>query len=311
LKHSLYLKTLPAQENLLTPLHFSPIEIEAFKGTNLYGATLDRQRVWRDEWNQCRRDIDTVDVAWGTEFTWERYLTASAYLSSRAFPSTLLSSTPSLRATSSSYPVLLPGIDSLNHARAHAVSWVVSYPDINEHPTLLCDETPTRTEPYISLIIHSPASPGQELFNNYGAKANSELILGYGFSLPRNPDDTIVLKIGGHKSKGQTWEVGRDARGADGLWEEVLGIIAQSDGMERIFEHELEAAEVLADMTQTLLDRLPDTVHDVQIRPEVALMLDHYLEGQRDVLMSVLDFARGKEQAAIDTARTQGIIFEE
>jgi hypothetical protein len=297
LGHSPYLKTLPPPEKLSTSLHFSPIEIEAFRGTNLYGATFDRERMWRDEWDQCRSTVIAVDAAWGSEFTWsgfpdtswtifltfclgktrERYLTASTYLSSRAFPSTLLSLSPSLEVTLSSYPILLPGIDSLNHARAHPVSWLVSYPDINEHFTLH-----TNTKPNISLVIHSSASPGQELFNNYGDKPNSELILGYGFSLPQNPADTIVLKIGGQKEQGQKWEVGRNASGADGLWEELLGIVALEVESESRFESELEAAGALADMTQMLLDRLPgdtNVTSHMEVRPEVALMVEHYLQG--------------------------------
>ena len=58
-------------------------------------------------------------------FTRELYLTAATHLSSRAFPSTLLSDTPSLVSTPTSYPVLLPGVDALNHARAQPVSWAV------------------------------------------------------------------------------------------------------------------------------------------------------------------------------------------
>lgn len=46
------------------------------------------------------------------------------------------------------------------------------------------------------------------MFNNYGPKPNSELLLGYGFVLPNNPEDTIVLKLGGSEKR---HEIGRDA----------------------------------------------------------------------------------------------------
>lgn len=37
---------------------------------------------------------------------------------------------------------------------------------------------------------------GYEVFNNYGAKPNDELLLGYGFVLPGNPEDFVSLKMG-------------------------------------------------------------------------------------------------------------------
>ncbi|KAG1838629.1 hypothetical protein DFJ58DRAFT_813464, partial [Suillus subalutaceus] len=49
----------------------------------------------------------------------------------------------------------------------------------------------------ISIISHTTTPLGEEVFNNYGLKANDELILGYGFLLPQNPDDKITPQLGG------------------------------------------------------------------------------------------------------------------
>ncbi|TFK92891.1 SET domain-containing protein [Polyporus arcularius HHB13444] len=322
LKHGPYIATLPSPDRLRTPLHFSDAELKAFQGSNLYGATLDRRRDWEAEWQQCKSVIAAANASWGAQFTWDRYLTASTYLSSRAFPSTVLSSTPSLVATPTSHPVLLPGIDSLNHARGHPVSWVVSTADVSG--------------PSIALVIHSPTPSGSELLNNYGPKPNSEFILGYGFSLPNNPDDTIVLKIGGPSTgrssesassseaskadAARRWEVGRNARGAEPVWEAVLAaVIAQSadddemdeegDEDEPSVEDELCAADMLAEMIQSLYDRLPPfpPANAAEIRPDVLLMLDHYLEGQRDILEALVAFAREREAGAMEKAREQGL----
>lgn len=206
-------------------------------------------------------------------------MTASTYLSSRAFPSTLLSSTPSLKSTLSSHPVLLPGIDSLNHARGQPVSWVVSHAKPED----------SSAESTISLLLHNPAKVGQELFNNYGAKPNSELILGYGFSLPNNPDDTIVLKIGSSdNSQTRKWEVGRRGRGVEGLWEEVLNLVILGAGSdngrdEAGYEEELDAADFLLEMVQGLLQRLPSNWEHLNLRLEVKEMLAHYVEGSPTV----------------------------
>ncbi|EIW56718.1 SET domain-containing protein [Trametes versicolor FP-101664 SS1] len=323
LRHGPYLDTLPSPERLVTPLHFTSNELEAFRGTNLYGATIDRQRDWEAEWVQCQAVVSAASPAWGKAFTWDRYLTTSTYLSSRAFPSTVLSQTPTLHTTPSSYPVLLPGIDALNHARAHPVSWVVS-DGINT----------SSAEPHISLVIHTPTTTGSELLNNYGPKPNAELILGYGFSLPNNPDDTIVLKIGGPSGAfapvpaDAKFEVGRNARGAEPVWDAVLAAIGaqygedeEEDGAmemdtetETAVEDELCAADMLAGMVQSLYDRLPPfpPANVAELRAPVVEMLEHYLEGQRDILRSLVAFAQEKEARALQRAKEEGLdIVEE
>jgi hypothetical protein len=45
-------------------------------------------------------------------------------------------------------------------------------------------------------LTSSYACAGNEVFNNYGAKPNDELLLGYGFILPDNPEDFVSLKMG-------------------------------------------------------------------------------------------------------------------
>ena len=149
----------------------------------------------------------------------------------------------------------------------------------------------------ISLIIHNFTAAHTEVFNNYGPKPNSELILGYGFSLPVNPDDTIVLSIGGRPeigdSSGRTWEVGRDARGSEGLWVEMTVIFAQAsyDGetTPAEWELELEAAETLKEMVARKLLLLPYAMEGVQegVRGDVLQMIQHYIEGRSYLNQSV------------------------
>jgi hypothetical protein len=68
LKHGPYIESLPGPDQLLTPLHFTSQELDAFKGTNLYGATLDRERDWKKEWEQCSTVIE--QPLWKNAFTW-------------------------------------------------------------------------------------------------------------------------------------------------------------------------------------------------------------------------------------------------
>ncbi|KAG8215253.1 hypothetical protein J3R82DRAFT_8807 [Butyriboletus roseoflavus] len=304
LRHFPYTQCLPTAANLLTPLHFTTTEREILRGTNLYGATLDRERDWRAEWVHCRSLVQSVNHAWGDAFTWDIYLTASTHLSSRAFPSSILSPDPSLVASPSTYPVLIPGVDLLNHKRRQPVSWIVS-----------CQDAASDT---VSIVVHpktdsdfETASPHGELievFNNYGPKPNDELILGYGFSLPDNPDDTITLKVGGSATS-QKWLVGRNAQQVEGLWSGIRSRIANGES-DYEFEDDLETAAVLSDMIQAKLDGMK-TAADVrqsdEIRPTVRVMLEHYITGQWDILESILEFLNEKQKAAIETAREQGI----
>jgi hypothetical protein len=320
LAHLAYLHILPCQDYLRTPLQFTSRELDAFKGSNLYGATLDRKRDLEAEWQGCKNIVSSVDESWGTRFTLLQYFTVSTYLSSRAFPSGILSVNPSLQSTDSTYPVLLPGVDSLNHARATPVSWVVSRAQTSTPTAPTSDDNPKKLA--ISLVLHTQTPASKELFNNYGPKPNSELILGYGFALPANPSDTIVLQVGGggatpsHAKQGERkkFEIGRDAVGADLLWDEVLSLATvHSDPAENTYEDNLEGARILGDMLLTLFDRLPKIDSSGDLRPEVQTMLAYYLEGQRDILQVLLEFARDKEQAAIEAASAEGIelVFED
>ncbi|KAI9467327.1 hypothetical protein BJY52DRAFT_1201632 [Lactarius psammicola] len=297
--HSPYLDTLPSPDRLRTPLHFSAEELYALKGTNLYGATIDRRQVWEAEWEQCLADVSTINAEWGKGLTWERYLTASTYLSSRAFPSTLLSTSPSLIQSTNSYPVLIPGVDSLNHARAQPVSWVVSHT-----PSAVAESQGT-----ISLVARTAVDGGAEIFNNYGAKPNSELLLGYGFTLPDNPDDTIVLKIGGGAGDdAPRHEVGRSARGADSVWDTIVGALkAQEDEEAPEWQTVLDGADMLRSMTEALLARLPSVPMSGALRADIADMIGHYVSGQHDVLQDLVEYTNKREMDGIAMARHSAV----
>ncbi|KAF4585025.1 hypothetical protein EYR40_001858 [Pleurotus pulmonarius] len=300
-RHGPYLSMMPDQSKLRTSLHFNPQELDALKGSNLHAATLDRLSDTRADWTTCHVAFKAANASLAGRFTFEFYLTASTYLASRAFPSSILSPNPTLVASPSSYPVLLPGIDTLNHARGQPVTWLVSYPDNST--------TASVREPSVSLILHAPTQTGEELFNNYGPKPNSELILAYGFTLPDNPDDTIVLRIGGQGGTGKKWEVGRDARGFDAVWEEVYTILSGQGGDEDVepFANDLDTANMLLDMLGTLLERLPDGNNFAnEIRPDVQTMISHYIEGQRSILTAALQYCEKKRQDALKVANELG-----
>lgn len=262
----------------------------------------------------------------------ERFLTASTYLSSRAFPSTLLSSSPSVVQRPDSYPVLIPGVDALNHARAQPVSWVVTSPTSAQHGNTSTSISASTSS--ISLVTHNASSAGTEIFNNYGAKPNSELLLGYGFTLPANPDDTIVLKIGGTRDTTTTntnaaaaaataHEVGREARGAAAVWGAIVDAVRaeEEEGEEETPEWQiiLDSADMLRSMTKSLLARLPTPPTTTEVpgpeepralRGDVEEMIRHYVSGQREVLQGLLQYADDREMGGVAVARHEGIVIE-
>ena len=97
-------------------------------------------------------------------------------LSSRSFTASALSD-PTIDS-----PVLIPGLDMLNHSENAKVDWVFG-----------SDGSIIKTEEVIDA--------GKEIFNNYGPKSNAELIIGYGFCKSDTGGDTIDLGFNAATSK--------------------------------------------------------------------------------------------------------------
>ena len=70
------------------------------------------------------------------------------------------------------FSILLPLFDMANHSATAQASWD-------------CESNPTGT---VQFRTRDDYRPGEQIFNNYGAKTNSELLLGYGFILPESAD---------------------------------------------------------------------------------------------------------------------------
>ena len=181
----------------------------------------------------------------------EQYLAATTYISSRAFPSRLLSLPPTNdqqaaatgpdetdgkeEGADGSYPVLLPGLDLFNRAyglifrtstprrgrfcsirflptlrpgplvfeltadsRGQPITWLsspVSRDTSDDSSSNPSPESSTAV-PSVSFLNPKPIASNTEVYNNYGPKSNEELLLSYGFVIPSNPDDTLILRLG-------------------------------------------------------------------------------------------------------------------
>lgn len=63
-----YIALLPRES--LSPIYFSPEELELLRGTNLYLAVRDRHAQWQQEWKRSKEWLELVNIKWAEQFTW-------------------------------------------------------------------------------------------------------------------------------------------------------------------------------------------------------------------------------------------------
>lgn len=130
------------------------------------------------------------------------------------------------------FPVLFPVMDVANHGMESHVDWAFD---------------PGR----FSLTTQEILGPGDEVLNNYGPKPNDELLMGYGFCLPGNRHDRVLLTL---KAPSETLQVFlRESHAgyfdASANWDPVkatfrvqrFDVREESCGSTAIFEHLPEA----------------------------------------------------------------------
>jgi hypothetical protein len=74
------------------------------------------------------------------------------------------------------FSVLFPAMDAANHHHTSKVDWAFD-------------------QGRFSLACTQSIEAGQEVYNNYGPKANDEFLIGYGFCMADNPNDTVLLTM--------------------------------------------------------------------------------------------------------------------
>ncbi|OAA67494.1 SET domain protein [Cordyceps fumosorosea ARSEF 2679] len=179
-----YLQCLPqpggaSSEWRLLPPFWDDDDAELLDGTNL---EVGLARVRGD----LRREIAAIQAALRQDhpeeaeatdrrladrFTPDLYRWAYAVFSSRSFRPSLVLAAAQRRLVPAGvavddFSVLLPLLDVGNHDMTAPVRWSI----LDDG----CELRPGRAH----------AAPGEQVFNNYGAKTNAELLLGYGFAIP-------------------------------------------------------------------------------------------------------------------------------
>lgn len=157
--------------------------------------------------------------------------------------------------------------------------------------------------PAISFVAPEAIAADQQIFNNYGPKPNDELLLGYGFVLSPNPDDTVTLRLGAANSEkveemlkaknvsmDQAFVVAKDGTLPKDLVEVVRVMLAAAkppahghahEGSEEELQDELDTLEQLGGMLDDRLVAIEDAQKQVsgEVRDEVRLMCDVYVSG--------------------------------
>ncbi|OBT65513.1 hypothetical protein VE03_05006 [Pseudogymnoascus sp. 23342-1-I1] len=195
-----YIRSLPQPDEphkLATPLYYPKEARRWLGGTNLPAAIAQREAMWRGEFEGGREVLDGSGGMEGLrgKWTWELYKWASTIFSSRSFVSKLIpdevygdalgqpvegyASWREKIAEEGPYPVLFPLLDIANHDAKARVEWFVNA------------QGPVKD---FSISTDGAIEGGEQVFNNYAPKGNTELLLGYGFCIPGNDDVAIELK---------------------------------------------------------------------------------------------------------------------
>lgn len=225
------------------------------------------------------------------------------------------------------HPILIPGYDLLNHRPLTPVSWISTPGSATKG-----------TEGRVSLVHHFPLGPNQQVFNNYGSKPSSSLLLSYGFALPldKQPEgmETVPLLLGGVPPAkralcdriGVPWSKPWDLCLIDGVVEPPSGlrkllrvVVADSEEEAEILaepdklaghvsgDNELSALDALSELLQgklTVLQRAAETAPPVGVRPDVVRVAEIYRTNQITLLTEAAAWA-GREMTGV--ARELGL----
>ncbi|KAM7199152.1 ribosomal lysine N-methyltransferase set10 [Rhypophila sp. PSN 637] len=196
-----YIATLPQPDQInswILPAFWPEEDLDVLEGTNAHVAIQEIQANVRREFKQARKILKEEDFHNWQDYTKMLYNWAFCIFTSRSFRPSLILSEPVQKEASSLLPpdcelddfsVLQPLFDIANHSMTARYEW-----DISSDPTSC------------RLICRDSYQPGEQVYNNYGLKSNSELLLGYGFILPETSDlhnDYVhVRKRGGEQENG-------------------------------------------------------------------------------------------------------------
>jgi histone-lysine N-methyltransferase SETD3 len=190
-----YIKLLPQPyepERLGIPIWWAEADRKFLDGTHAEPPVQKREEMWKAEWTRGVTYLRDSSENWEA-YTYPLYQWAATIFGSRSFRASLtipeeLIVQPQISRDDVSlildhirkdrFSVLLPLMDIGNHNGVNQVDWI-----------------PDPVAGHFSLSIRNEILEGSQIFNYYGHKSNSELLVAYGFILPNPENDRVNLKL--------------------------------------------------------------------------------------------------------------------
>ncbi|KAH8598287.1 hypothetical protein B0O99DRAFT_684327 [Bisporella sp. PMI_857] len=187
-----YIRLLPQPGNtkdLPVPCMWPEEDVKFLEGTNAEPPIRKRNKMWKAEWEGAVSLLRANVKDW-EDYTYKLYQWAATIFGSRSFRASLtiaeqmVDNDPliQMHVRKDHFSVLLPILDIGNHNGVNNADW---------HPT---------KEVGLSFSNRAQIGEGDQVYNFYGDKSNSELLVAYGFILPKSSNaemdkDSINLRI--------------------------------------------------------------------------------------------------------------------
>ncbi|KAI9648680.1 hypothetical protein NHQ30_003318 [Ciborinia camelliae] len=189
-----YIRLLPQPsdpKSLGIPIWWPEADQRFLAGTNAEPPLRKREQMWRDQWK--KGVVLLRDLPNHKEYSYILYQWAAAIFDSRSFRPSLTICPEALSGSSTDIDIDLDNV--------HNDKFSILYPlvDIGNHNGI--NQVVWRKDSISNSfdLVHSVGvSQGDQIYNYYGNKSNSELLLGYGFILPPTQfvnRDVVNLKL--------------------------------------------------------------------------------------------------------------------
>ncbi|KKF92789.1 Ribosomal N-lysine methyltransferase set10 [Ceratocystis platani] len=189
-----YINALPQPGELQLPVFWDSDDTELLDGTNLGASVVEIRTRLADEYAAARKLLTGWTEGGWREFSRELYSWAYGIFTSRSFTPLLVIpkgvqaalAAPLGGRRMDEFSLLLPLYDVGNHDMTVPVTWTPL--DAGENDGGLSR---------VTLTVDRVHAKGTQVFNNYGMRTNSQLLLSYGFMIPESEtlhNDYVHLK---------------------------------------------------------------------------------------------------------------------
>lgn len=191
-----YIRLLPQPDQpraLAIPIWWPEADQDFLDGTNAGPPVRLKQRIWREEWEQginlLKDSRDNFEA-----YTYTLYKWAATIFGTRSFRASLTIPQELIRG---SCPTVEEETKLLDRIRQDRFSALLPVMDIGNHDGLdFVKWIKAPEKEHFILSTCRDVRQGDQIYNFYGFKSNSELLVGYGFTLPlMRFRDVVNLKL--------------------------------------------------------------------------------------------------------------------